>query len=157
MKAEIFIIILNSLFIFINLKEVFYLERNQSNIIKHFLNSKKANILSDEYLIYKKLLFGLNNNISLALENNSDNDTNNDNDNNNNNKNKKKKDDDDDHKKLLIIVLSAFGVVVVIAIIIIIFFRRSKSSYNQLKERVYKISFSEEEDDRTRKESEVSE
>ena len=157
MKAVFFIIILNTLFIFINLKQVLYLERNQTNTLKNFLNTQKANKyflkLSNENLIYKRLLFRKNNFIKGAEENNTNN--------NNSDKGKddkdKKDDDDDDHTKLLIIICSAFGAVIIIAIIIIVYFKKSKSSYDNLKERVYKISFSEEDDDGKRKESDYSE
>ena len=70
----------------LNLNKIIYLERNQSNTIKHFLNSKKANKLSDEKWIYNQLLFGKNNYINIAGENSS-------NTNDNNNKNKGKDDE----------------------------------------------------------------
>ena len=137
MKAEIFLIIFNSLFIFINLKKVLNIERNQSNIIKNNFIFKKLN----GKLIYNKLLVGINNYNNEASGNKTDN--------NDNNKTKDNNDDDDDdnNEKILIITLSAFGVVVLVIIIIIVYFKKSKSSYDKLRERVYKISFSEEDDE----------
>ena len=138
MKAEIFVIIFNSLFIFINLKKVLNIERNQSNIIKNNFIFKKLN----GKLIYIKLLVGINNYNHEASGNKTDN-----NDNNKTKDNNDDDDDDDNNKKILIISLSACGVVVVVIIIIIVYFRKSKSSYDKLRERVYKISFSEEDDE----------
>ena len=140
MNKQIFIILLLFLLVFVCSNE----EPKKYNKISTDLNS--------QFYIFN------NGNLNSNNENNStDNNTDNnheqstDNDDDEKHKSGDGDDDDDDDgvKKGLIIALSiGSGLIVIVIVVIFVIFIRSKLTYDKLNEKINKISFSEERDNR---------